>query len=88
MSIIIAEFILQIVPLISKNITLANGKVVTVSLDVKDSLVTLTIPNRKIEGKYDLELIKIDQKDGESVLPGVTFDIKTMKSIDANTLYK
>ena len=71
----------------TQDISLPNGKIATVSLNVQNSLVTVTIPNHKIEGKYDLELIKIDQKDGESVLPGVTFDIKTMKGTEEVKLY-
>ena len=71
----------------TQNISLPNGKIVTVSLNVQNSLVTVTIPNHKIEGKYDLELIKVDQKDGISALPGVTFDIKTMKGTEEVKLY-
>ena len=71
----------------TKNVKLANGKEITLYLNIENGIVTLKIPNHKIEGKFDFELIKIDQKDGESVLPGVTFDIKTMINGEEVTLY-
>lgn len=73
----------------SKVVKLKDGKEVSVVVNVNEngSVVTLTIPNEKIEGKYDIELIKIDQKDGVSTLEGVTFDIKVKQGNDEIKLY-
>ena len=71
----------------TQTVSLANGEKVTVSLDVQGDIVVLTIPNKKIEGKYDLELIKLDQKDESTVLPGVTFDITVTKDGKQVKLY-
>ena len=69
----------------TKNITLANGTEITVSLNVSGNLVTLTIPNNKIEGKYDFELLKTEIFEG--AIEGVTFDVKTMKGTEEVKLY-
>ena len=72
----------------TKKVLLQDDKTeVTVSAIIKNGLVIVTIPNHIIEGKYDFELIKVDQKDGKTPLEGVTFDVITKKGDDVITLY-
>ena len=71
----------------SKQVTLQNGTKTTVTASVANGTVTISIPNKEIEGKYDVELIKVDQKDSKTPLSGVTFDVTVKKDNKEITLY-
>ena len=45
-----------------------------IQANYKDSLVTITVPNEKTEGSYDLQLVKVDKEDS-SRLQGAQFKI-------------
>ena len=71
----------------SKQVELQDGKKVTITASISNGTIKITIPNNPIEGQYDVELIKVDQKDGKTPLPGVTFDITVKKDDKEVALY-
>ena len=71
----------------SKLVTLQDGKKVTITASVDNGTVKITIPNNSIEGQYEVGLIKVDQKDGKTPLPGVKFNITVKKDGKEVTLY-
>ena len=59
-----------------KEVQLKDGTKVNVTIKVNGELITVTIPNKKVEqkkGKYSLEIEKIDTDNNK--LPGITFNV-------------
>ena len=46
-----------------------------VKANLSDGLITLTVPNKKQEGNYNLQLVKIDSKNEETKLEGAEFKV-------------
>ena len=62
---------------IASNIEFANGadsNGVIVELD--EGTITATIPDKKITGTYNLQLIKVDSKDNSKTLEGAKFEVQ------------
>ena len=68
-------------------VELQNGEKVTVEAKVENSKVEITIPNHIMKGKHDLELIKVNKKDGQTPVEDVTFNVKVKKNNKETTLY-
>ena len=46
------------------NVSLKDGQEEGVEVENLDGLITVTVPNEKIKGSYDIELVKTDKEDG------------------------
>ena len=60
----------------TKEVTLKDGTKVNVTIKVENNVITVTIPNKKVEikpGKYSLEIEKVDTQNAK--LAGVTFKV-------------
>ena len=51
--------------------TNANGS----TIRLQDGLITITVPNERQEGSYNLQLIKVDSKDASKTLQGAKFNV-------------
>ena len=60
---------------ISGNIQLLNNELDGVEVALEGNTIKLTVPNEKIEGSYNLQLIKVDEKDNNKKLAGAKFII-------------
>ena len=47
----------------------------TVNVDYLNNLVTITVPNEKIKGNYNIQLEKVDSEDNTIKLSGAVFDV-------------
>ena len=52
--------------------TNVNGSVVS----LQDGLITITVPNERQTGSYNLQLIKVDSQDTNKTLKGAKFEVK------------
>ena len=61
----------------SINVELENGSTATVyaKINDEDGKIVITIPNILIEGKYNFEILKVDQRDENTPIQNVTFNI-------------
>ena len=71
---------------ISTNVTLEDGTTAEVKASMNRNTITITVPNPPIKGQYNINLIKVDMKDGKTKLPGVTFDVTVKKGEETITL--
>ena len=59
----------------SKEVALKDGSNVTVNAKLENGKIIVTIPNKKIEGSYSLEILKVDEQN--KPLSGVNFKVST-----------
>ena len=59
----------------TKEVSLNNGTKVKVTLKIQNGKITLTVPNKKIEGNYGIEIKKIDLENSKP-LSGAYFTVK------------
>ena len=59
------------------DVTFADGTSLRASVKLEDGIVKLTIPNKKLEGAYGLELVKLD--DSNNPISNVSFKVKDNK---------
>ena len=61
----------------TKQVNLQGGKTATATVNNEGGLITLTIPNKEIEGSFDLKVIKKDSKTSEKI-SGAGFKVKIL----------
>ena len=64
----------------TKEVTLKDGTKVKVEAKLQNGRVTITVPNKKIEGSYSLELEKVDLSNNNSKMAGATFKVQENSS--------
>lgn len=67
----------------SINVELENGSTATVyaKINDEDGKIVITIPNILIEGKYNFEILKVDQRDENTPIQNVTFNITVKEMV-------
>ena len=62
---------------VASDVKITDGEAqgVTVSIDKDTNIISLTIPNKKITGEYQLQLVKVDSTDSNKVLQGAKFKV-------------
>ena len=73
----------------SIEVELENGNLVTVYAEInsEDGRIVITIPNILIQGKYNFEILKVDQKDENSPIKDVEFNITVKENGTEAKLY-
>lgn len=66
-----------------KNVLVTNPDYFAV--EINDNQVILTVPNEKVSGKYEMDLIKVDEDDTSIKLDGAVFDVSYV-SYDSNSI--
>ena len=71
----------------TKQVRLSNGNYVTLVASLEDGNITVTIPNTRVKGQYEINLLKTDKKDGKTPVKDAVFDVTIKKGNEEVTLY-
>ena len=70
----------------NKLVELKNNEKVNINAKIENGKISITVPNKKIEGSYSLDILKVDEK--ETPVSGIGFNVKTTQNSGKTRLHK